>query len=347
MNHTANDSAATAELLHSILGARTICFHRAFVGPFGVKGALMLSQAFYWSKRCGEDGWFYKTNDEWQEEIGLTPDEQRSARSSLADVLIVQARGLPRRNFFKIDMQKLIAVMTYQAGKTSASCPETPPPAVGNTDLQSSGNPTTGGRETRRLITEITSETTTEITTEKYKPHTDVQQQTSSGKPDVCVSPIVNSTATATASANSEEAEEQYEFPAHVIPEDQKKPSKKDIATSSDVRTIFEHWKKTTGHPRAVLDGKREGYVRRALKRYPLESLLTAIDGWKASPYHQGINETGTVYDALTLILRDAEHIERFIGYASNPPKSKAEQQAEDDDNWVYESALKSGRPII
>ena len=52
---------------------RPIAYHRCLVTLTGsVTGAVMLSQAIYWQNRCNGD--FYKTQAEWEEETGLTPD---------------------------------------------------------------------------------------------------------------------------------------------------------------------------------------------------------------------------------------------------------------------------------
>ena len=39
------------------------------------------------------------------------------------------------------------------------------------------------------------------------------------------------------------------------------------------------------------------------------------------TPFNMGDNEHGRVYDSIELILRDAEHIEKFMEHADNPPK--------------------------
>jgi DnaD/phage-associated family protein len=64
---------------------RPIAFHRVFVTlTGGVTSALMLSQAWYWSQRTTDpSGWFYKSAKEWQEETGLSVQEQRTARKRL------------------------------------------------------------------------------------------------------------------------------------------------------------------------------------------------------------------------------------------------------------------------
>ena len=46
---------------------------------------------------------------------------------------------------------------------------------------------------------------------------------------------------------------------------------------------------------------------------YSLEDLCLAVDGCAASAWHQGENDRRTVYDSLALILRDADHTERFM----------------------------------
>lgn len=64
---------------------RPIAFHRIFVDITGsVTAAVMLSQAYYWSRRTKQPGnWFYKSAKEWTEETGLSRKEQETARRSL------------------------------------------------------------------------------------------------------------------------------------------------------------------------------------------------------------------------------------------------------------------------
>lgn len=92
------------------------------------------------------------------------------------------------------------------------------------------------------------------------------------------------------------------------------------------VGMVFEAWKTATGHPRAKLDAKRRRVIQRALKDFAPEELAEACVGVSKSPFHQGQNERGVVYDGLELVLRDAEHIERFIGIARGqaPPRLPA-----------------------
>jgi hypothetical protein len=92
--------------------------------------------------------------------------------------------------------------------------------------------------------------------------------------------------------------------------------------TAENVQTVWAAYQESTGKKTASLKGetgaKRRAAITRALKDYPLEDVLDAVRGWKHSPYHTGSNPSGTVYNELTLLLRDAEHIERFRDLARN-----------------------------
>ena len=92
----------------------------------------------------------------------------------------------------------------------------------------------------------------------------------------------------------------------------------------SPVKAVFEHWCRIMGHERAVLDSDRQRVIEKALKLRPADELKRAIDGCHASAWHMGENDRGKVYDSLSLILRNAEKIEHFIGCLSNPSGASA-----------------------
>lgn len=93
------------------------------------------------------------------------------------------------------------------------------------------------------------------------------------------------------------------------------------VPVRDEVLEVFQHWTTTMGHPKAKLDDKRKRAIRNALKLgYSAENLKAAIDGCKLSPFHQGQNDRSEVYDELTLVLRDAGHIDKFIRLASASP---------------------------
>lgn len=79
------------------------------------------------------------------------------------------------------------------------------------------------------------------------------------------------------------------------------------------VRQVFDAYCASTGRTgRYVLDGKRQRVIRSALSVYPLDDVLDAVDGWRFVPHNRGENATGALWNDIGLLLRDAEHIERF-----------------------------------
>jgi hypothetical protein len=104
--------------LESLLD-RPIAFHRCFVTLTGsVPAALMLSQAIYWSRRTRrKDGWFYKSQKEWEDETGLTRREQDSARRSLKTTGFWEEdlRRVPATMHFRVNVEKLLSSLAENA----------------------------------------------------------------------------------------------------------------------------------------------------------------------------------------------------------------------------------------
>lgn len=86
------------------------------------------------------------------------------------------------------------------------------------------------------------------------------------------------------------------------------------LEKNSVVLRIFEHWKTVMQHPNAKLDAKRKRVILRELNNYSEEQICQAITGCSFTPHNMGQNDQGQRYDDIGLILRDAAHIERFIG---------------------------------
>jgi hypothetical protein len=164
---------------------RPIAFHRSFVAlGVGITGALMLSQAIYWSKRTQRgDGWFYKTQADWEEETGLSRYEQESARKKLrnAGFLLEDKRGIPCKTWYKIDISAVENALTKYA--------ENQQTGAGKTSEQCSGKPTSSAVENQRTNTETTQrlpETTTENISDSEKPVSEssiAEKPTSAKKP--------------------------------------------------------------------------------------------------------------------------------------------------------------------
>ncbi len=84
---------------------------------------------------------------------------------------------------------------------------------------------------------------------------------------------------------------------------------KNNTSTSSPlVHEIFDFWKVSTGHEKAVLDDKRKSKITKALKGYSVEQIKKAIGGYVNSAWHKENRQ-----DEITLMLRDSAHIERFL----------------------------------
>lgn len=83
---------------------------------------------------------------------------------------------------------------------------------------------------------------------------------------------------------------------------------------AEQIKEVFQHWKSTMGKDgKSKLTKKRESRVRARLSDgFSVAELCKAIDGCKASPYHQGGNPAGTVYDDLELICRDDGKVNMF-----------------------------------
>jgi hypothetical protein len=81
-----------------------------------------------------------------------------------------------------------------------------------------------------------------------------------------------------------------------------------------DARWVFECWKHDTGHLRAVFDPKRENRIKGRLREgFTREQLRDAITHRHNSRHLMGENESGTVYDGIETLLRDAAQVERLL----------------------------------
>lgn len=96
------------------------------------------------------------------------------------------------------------------------------------------------------------------------------------------------------------------------------------ISHTKSVQIIFDFWRSKLNHPRAVLDGVRARAIQKALKLgYSEQQLCNAIEGCSFTAWNMGDNPDGKRYDALTLIFRNSEYIEKFIDSYFCPPKQK------------------------
>jgi hypothetical protein len=104
--------------------------------------------------------------------------------------------------------------------------------------------------------------------------------------------------------------------------EQSKNSVEQELDDAGPVERVFEHWRSEYRHPKAVLDPKRRRCIQQALKGYDEATLRQSISGYKLSPHHMGQNDQRTVYDDISLFLRDAEHIDRGLNLARAPPQA-------------------------
>lgn len=89
--------------------AYRVLFAKSLKSPIA---AIVLSQYLYWARNISaveRGGWFFKTEEQLYDETGVTEKSQRTVRKVLISkgILIVQKRGVPAKNWYKIDYTRL------------------------------------------------------------------------------------------------------------------------------------------------------------------------------------------------------------------------------------------------
>ncbi|WOE32773.1 MULTISPECIES: DNA-binding protein [unclassified Acinetobacter] len=138
---------------------KPIAFNRHYVRlGCGINGALMLSQMVYWSKRTKDrDGVFYKTQEDWEEETGLTRYEQETARKTLRKLGFVSEikRGVPCKIHFKVNHDALYQALIQYAEIHHSS--------MWDSNILDCEEPSNSDVENQHTNTENTQEITTDI----------------------------------------------------------------------------------------------------------------------------------------------------------------------------------------
>jgi hypothetical protein len=122
---------------------------------------------------------------------------------------------------------------------------------------------------------------------------------------------------------------------------DQGSRTKEGTKDQGAIAIVFEHWQSVHNHPDSRLSDARKKIINAALKDYTADQLCESISGYKLSPFHQGQNERGQVYDSIELMLKDAKRIDAGLGFARNPPRVKTaadlrvEAQAQTITEWA------------
>jgi hypothetical protein len=93
------------------------------------------------------------------------------------------------------------------------------------------------------------------------------------------------------------------------------------VDLSAQVREVFDYWVsqcRPNHRVRPVLSPERDRKIRKALETHGLEVCLAAIDGVLRSDWHMGRNPRAKEYNDISLVLRDAKHIEMFAERSPN-----------------------------
>ncbi len=173
----------------------------------------MLSQAMYWSKRTkrDEEGWFYKTGEQWEEETGMSRFEQEGARKVLRKFSFwkEERRGVPAKMHYRVDITALSEELLRNAASpdekvnNNARLLKTSKLECGNSANKNAENQQSSLRETSEHnngVTETTTETiktTTPLT--PLVPGSDRSGETGRGR--IFVEKILSGTLLASADA--------------------------------------------------------------------------------------------------------------------------------------------------
>lgn len=100
------------------------------------------------------------------------------------------------------------------------------------------------------------------------------------------------------------------------------------LTSVKNVDVVFDYWKQVMLHPKAIMDSKRKRAIEARLHDgYTVEQIKLAIDGCKASEFHQGANDRQQIYDDIELICRNASNLDKFINMNNNATKLSAAGQ--------------------
>lgn len=105
---------------------RTIGYRPKLAKLFGgVTAEIFFEQVFYWQDKADSEFGVYKTQEELEEETGLTRREQETARKKLREcgVLIETLKRLEHRLYFKIDFERLDVLLASLADEQNERSP--------------------------------------------------------------------------------------------------------------------------------------------------------------------------------------------------------------------------------
>jgi hypothetical protein len=203
MSHPYRD-ALKRRLIRNEAGTQDyLDFQTRCVRKFGSAAGIFLRQLVYWvGKGHDKEGWIYKTQSEMEKETGLTRKQQEKARKILCSygVLKEDARGLPRRLWYWVDLEALLQIM-----ETPHSTLNQWARKQGNGDATKTSDH--GYGSSRDSITEHTDEVDSMVPTNEYvniNPASEYGNNAPASKDGINGRAITESTSETTAESSSE-----------------------------------------------------------------------------------------------------------------------------------------------
>ena len=114
MSHPDRDDLKRLLIRNESGEAGYLNFENRCVRKFGPAAGQFIRQLVYWvGKEHDSEGWIYKTEDEMEEETGLSRYWQRKARKILRSHGVIEEdlRGLPRRLWYLVDLEALLRIL--------------------------------------------------------------------------------------------------------------------------------------------------------------------------------------------------------------------------------------------
>lgn len=139
---------------------RPIAFHRILAEVAGsANGGVFLSQAMYWSSiKETNDGWFYKTAEDWEKETFLSRREQETVRRNLMKKKVLEEvrKGIPAKLYFRVNnselldaIQKIVQTRMAENAKQASTNPPNSDGGKGETNTESTSENTS---ETKSIL---------------------------------------------------------------------------------------------------------------------------------------------------------------------------------------------------
>lgn len=98
--------------------------NRDLVKMLGLRQAVMFgelcSEQNYWNKQAGEEGqWFYSTQENIEDKIGLSPYEQREALKVLEEKGLIerQKKGTPCKTYYRVCLEQVVKIFDNWTSK--------------------------------------------------------------------------------------------------------------------------------------------------------------------------------------------------------------------------------------